>query len=108
MTTFGERLRAAGLAAGMSTPAHFAKRCGIPVRMAERWLKLEKAPHMSAERLFFICDCMKVRPRWLHSGDGMPERVTGDIQAMAALVILHRLPSTKTAYWLEQGRKLIR
>jgi transcriptional regulator with XRE-family HTH domain len=106
---FGERLRDAMLAAGISTPMQLAKSCGVSRQTAAKWLKMREA-HVSAIYMLKISECLHVRMRWLIEGKG----VAGwglhakEDELETALMILERLPPERLREWLACGEKLAR
>lgn len=101
-STFGERLRAAMLAAGMETPAQLGRLCGVNARTAERWLGLEDAD-LSAKTAYRVARCLKVRSSWLVAGEGeAPFSEAGT----AARAIINRMSPTMARRWLALGRRM--
>lgn len=105
---FGGRLKAAMLAAGLSTAAQLAERCGAPRSTVDRWLAMDEAD-LSAKRLHAVAECLHVRMRWLVSGVGVsgwqPE---DEAHVEAALVILQQLAPARAREWLDIGRAMAR
>lgn len=101
--TFGERLHAAMLAAGITEPRELAKRCGVNGAIAIRWLVMEEA-ELPAHIAYKLARGLNVRVAWLISGeDSMPFNE----DAAEAFRILNKMPSTQIPRWLRAGRRII-
>lgn len=113
MQKFGERLRVAMLASGITTSAQLATRCtrhiegGLSRQTAAKWLKMDRA-ELAAEWLFPLADCLKVRARWLATGKGQLAGVSdehwrriGDIVAA-----LSAKSSSHVENWLTEGEQM--
>lgn len=100
---FGERLRAAMLAAGIGTPAQLAKRCGnrFTRQTAARWLEMDTA-ELSSELLVVVSECLNTRATWLVTGKGGAARE----HAMRALAIVDRLDPDTAERWLKMGERM--
>lgn len=107
MSTFGERLRAAMAAAGFETPAQLAKTCKTSRQAVEKWLRATK-PQLSATHLFNLSTCLRVRMRWLLTGEGIPgwELHARELEIERAISILERLSPAKARKWFDAGERL--
>lgn len=104
---FGDRLRAAMLAAGYSRPTQLAKACGVSRQTAAKWLDLAEA-NVSALYLFKIATCLHVRMTWLITGQGVARwgLHAREEDLEKALEILEHLPADKLKDWLDCGEKM--
>jgi len=105
---FGHRLKAAMFAAGITSPALLARRCGVSRQSVEKWMKASK-PRLSATHLLGLANCLHVRMRWLMTGDGIIpdwELHERDVDIDQAIRILDRLSQSKARDWLAAGRRL--
>lgn len=103
METFGTRLRAAALAAGIATPEQLAKACGASAQTVRKWLAMGE-PRLSAMYLFRLSNALDVRMRWLMTGEGalpLPQHFD------AVMEILGRLSPDRAGRWLAIGRDMI-
>lgn len=69
MTTFGNRLRAAMLAAGITETDTLARRVGVSPQVIRKWLR-DRCPHLSAENIVSLSEVLNVRVLWLAKGRG--------------------------------------
>ena len=69
MITFGNRLRAAMMAAGISETEVLARRVGVSPQVIRKWLRDVK-PHLSAENIVSLSEILNVRVLWLANGRG--------------------------------------
>jgi transcriptional regulator with XRE-family HTH domain len=102
-TEFGQRLRAAMLAAGVQTPAQLAAMCGINARTAGRYMRLEQAD-ISAVTAEKIARALSVRLGWLITGLGP---VAFGQEALDALIIIEQLSRADAERWLNIGRQML-
>lgn len=70
-STFGERLRASLMIAGM-TGITLGQRCNRPESTVEKWLVLETADGITGEELALAGLALGVSMRWLAVGMGSP------------------------------------
>ncbi len=107
MNTFGDRVRGAMFAAGMSTPAQLGKACGASRQVVTTWLTMKEA-HLSALHLYSLAQCLNVRMRWLVDGKGISSwSLYGKEPALErAALLLERLSAIKTRRWLEAGERM--
>jgi transcriptional regulator with XRE-family HTH domain len=69
MSTFGLRLKAAMLAAGVVDTDSLAKRVGVSPQVVRKWLR-DKEPSLSAENIVSLSEVLNVRVLWLARGRG--------------------------------------
>lgn len=69
MPSFGARLKASMVAAGLKTPEEVAEKMGVTPQVVRRWTRL-KRPQLSAENLLDLSDALNVRAFWLGRGMG--------------------------------------
>ena len=75
MPTFGARLRAAMLAAGISENHELARRLKVTPQVVRKWLREEK-PSLSAENIVSLSEVLNVRVIWLARGTGQVHNFT--------------------------------
>jgi transcriptional regulator with XRE-family HTH domain len=90
------------LAAGMSTPAQLAKRCGVSRQAAGRWLAMAEA-EIPATRLLDIANRLKVRALWLIDGDG-PMQPMPEVERIR--VLMEKLSKKQCEAWLRFGERM--
>jgi transcriptional regulator with XRE-family HTH domain len=90
------------LAAGMSTPAQLAKRCGVSRQAATRWLAMAEA-EIPATRLFAVAERLRVRPTWLVAGEG-PMQPMPEVRRVRA--VLEKLSKKQCEAWLRFGERM--
>lgn len=69
MPTFGARLKAAMLAAGVTETEVLAKKVGVSPQVTRKWLR-DRCPHLSAENIVSLSEILNVRVLWLARGRG--------------------------------------
>ena len=69
MITFGERLKAAMLASGVTETEVLAKRVGVSPQVVRKWLRSEN-PNLSAENIVSLSEALNIRVLWLARGRG--------------------------------------
>jgi transcriptional regulator with XRE-family HTH domain len=104
VSTFGERLRAGMIAAGVETAGQLGAMCGISAATAGRYMTLAEAD-LSAKTAEKIARALNVRFGWLVTGLGP---VAFRQEAVDALVLLEQLSPRDVQKWLAHGRSLVR
>lgn len=69
MATFGARLKAAMLAAGITDNASIAERIGVSPQIVRKWLR-DKSPNLSAGNIVSLSEVLNVRVMWLANARG--------------------------------------
>lgn len=69
MPTFGLRLKAAMLAAGVTETETLAKRVGVSPQVIRKWLRSKNAA-LSAENIVSLSEVLNIRVLWLARGRG--------------------------------------
>ena len=75
MSTFGLRLKAAMLAAGVVDTDSLAKRVGVSPQVVRKWLR-DKEPSLTAENIVSLSETLNVRVMWLARGTGQLHNFT--------------------------------
>jgi transcriptional regulator with XRE-family HTH domain len=94
MPTFGARLRAAMLAAGISENHELARRLKVTPQVVRKWLREEK-PSLSAENIVSLSEVLNVRVIWLARGTGQVHNFTVSKYSEAELIDAFRTLGTK-------------
>lgn len=69
MGTFGARLKASMMAAGITDTAVLAGKVGVSPQVVRKWLR-DRCPHLSAENIVSLSEILNVRILWLAKGRG--------------------------------------
>lgn len=69
LPSFGKRLKAAMMAAGIFDNAELAGKMNVPVQTIRRWLRMTD-PDLSAKSLLRLAVILNVRAHWLGTGEG--------------------------------------
>jgi transcriptional regulator with XRE-family HTH domain len=109
MINFGERLRAAMLAAGVGTPSKLAARITrltgkkVARQTVEKWLRM-RAPTLHAAHLIAVSAVLDVRLRWFidESSTGMSRSLLLEMVA-----VMDSLTPEQQQDWLEIGRSML-
>ena len=106
-TSFTERLHDAMVRQGLRGPVQLGLKLGVNKQTASKWINGETRI-LSAVDLFKIADGLKVRPRWLLTGDGPMDNIQRpSAEEQQALEVYRTLPPHWREDWVADGRRTL-